>query len=279
MIGGFSMVSLLLVFLAGVGAGFVGYAVGASSLVSYPALLAFGIPPVLANATNTVGVVGTGFGGALGARVELKGQRPRVIAYIAIGVVGGVLGALLLLGFDPTIFEHAVPPLILMSTLLIAVNPRGRMEARQAARDVLERTASGHAVSSGTSRTQAKKQIQPMSKDPWWLWIAVSFCGMYSGYFGAGAGTLVLHLPRRGGVARRHRHVRGMLPRQLHRAAHHAQDSREDHAHRRGRRRSDPDCRPCGEGVSVTPCCDVLPAVRATSPTGLTRPGFHSASA
>ncbi|MDD6373864.1 MAG: sulfite exporter TauE/SafE family protein [Bifidobacteriaceae bacterium] len=192
MIGGFSMVSLLLVFLAGVGAGFVGYAVGASSLVSYPALLAFGIPPVLANATNTVGVVGTGFGGALGARVELKGQRPRVIAYIAIGVVGGVLGALLLLGFDPTIFEHAVPPLILMSTLLIAVNPRGRMEARQAARDVLERTASGHAVSSGTSRTQAKKQIQPMSKDPWWLWIAVSFCGMYSGYFGAGAGTLVL---------------------------------------------------------------------------------------
>jgi len=192
MIGGFTIGSLLLILLAGIGAGFVGYAVGASSLVSYPALLAFGIPPVLANATNTVGVVGTGLGGALGARTELKGQRARVIVYVGIGIVGGILGALLLLGFDPTIFEHAVPPLILMSTLLIAINPRGRMEARQAARDVLEHAASGNAASSGASRTQAKKQIQPMSKDPWWLWIAVSFCGVYSGYFGAGAGTLVL---------------------------------------------------------------------------------------
>ena len=59
MIAGFSITSLLLILLAGIGAGFVGYAVGASSLVSYPALLAFGIPPVLANASNTVGVVGT----------------------------------------------------------------------------------------------------------------------------------------------------------------------------------------------------------------------------
>lgn len=56
MIAVFSITSLLLILLAGVGAGFVGYAVGASSLVSYPALLVFGIPPVLANASNTVGV-------------------------------------------------------------------------------------------------------------------------------------------------------------------------------------------------------------------------------
>ena len=67
MIAGFSITSLLLILLAGIGAGFVGYAVGASSLVSYPALLAFGIPPVLANASNTVGVVGTGIGGVMGA--------------------------------------------------------------------------------------------------------------------------------------------------------------------------------------------------------------------
>ena len=66
MIAGFSITSLLLILLAGIGAGFVGYAVGASSLVSYPALLAFGIPPVLANASNTVGVVGTGIGGVMG---------------------------------------------------------------------------------------------------------------------------------------------------------------------------------------------------------------------
>ena len=62
MIAGVSITTLLLVLAAGIGAGFVGYAVGASSLISYPALLAFGIPPVLSNTTNTVGVCGTGIG-------------------------------------------------------------------------------------------------------------------------------------------------------------------------------------------------------------------------
>lgn len=141
-------------------------------------------PAVLANASNTVGVVGTGFGGVLGARVELKGQGRRAATYIAIGVCGGVLGAVLLLELDPKVFEFAVPPLILLSTLLIALNPRGRMEARQAAHAVL-------AQRDGTSNL-APTMTQPMSKDPWWLWVCVSLCGVYSGYFGAGAGTLVL---------------------------------------------------------------------------------------
>lgn len=76
MIAGMSVTTLLSVLVAGVAAGFVGYAVGASSLVSYPALLAFGIPPVLSNTTNTVGVCGTGIGGLLSARKELTGQGP-----------------------------------------------------------------------------------------------------------------------------------------------------------------------------------------------------------
>ena len=116
MIAGFSITSLLLILLAGIGAGFVGYAVGASSLVSYPALLAFGIPPVLANASNTVGVVGTGIGGVMGARKELKGQAVRSITYVVIGAFGGVAGAFLLLKLDPSVFEFAAPVLILPRT-------------------------------------------------------------------------------------------------------------------------------------------------------------------
>ena len=98
MIAGVSITTLLLVLVAGIGAGFVGYAVGASSLISYPALLAFGIPPVLSNTTNTVGVCGTGIGGLLSARKELKGQGRRVAVYACIGLVGGIIGGLLLLG-------------------------------------------------------------------------------------------------------------------------------------------------------------------------------------
>ena len=211
MIAGFSITSLLLILLAGIGAGFVGYAVGASSLVSYPALLAFGIPPVLANASNTVGVVGTGIGGVMGARKELKGQAVRSITYVVIGAFGGVTGAFLLLKLDPSVFEFAAPVLILLSSLIIAINPRGRMQAKQAAADATAQLkhidASEATVATvATEATEAAKRattptaphrppeqlVQPMSQDSWWVWLGVAAVAIYSGYFGAGAGTLAL---------------------------------------------------------------------------------------
>lgn len=205
MIAGFSITSLLLILLAGIGAGFVGYAVGASSLVSYPALLAFGIPPVLANASNTVGVVGTGIGGVMGARKELKGQAVRSITYMVIGAFGGVAGAFLLLKLDPSVFEFAAPVLILLSSLIIAINPRGRMQAKQAAADATaqlkhieatEATEATEAAKRATTPTAPHRPpeqlVQPMSQDSWWVWLGVVAVAIYSGYFGAGAGTLAL---------------------------------------------------------------------------------------
>lgn len=162
MIAGVSITTLLLVLAAGIGAGFVGYAVGASSLISYPALLAFGIPPVLSNTTNTVGVCGTGIGGLLSARRELRGQGVRVAVYACIGLVGGIIGGLLLLELPAEVFECAVPPL-----------PQSH-QGERAAR-IASKTASG-----------------TLRNDPWWLWVGVSFVGVYSGYFGAAAGTLAL---------------------------------------------------------------------------------------
>ena len=199
---GLSALTLLVVLVAGIGAGFLGYAVGASSLVSYPAMLALGIPPVVANATNTVGVFGTGIGGVLGARAELRGQRLRVITYVLIGSIGGVVGARLLLGFDPRVFELAVPPLILLSAVVIAVNPRGRSQSKQAVRDA-ERQLSqvgddgflpSRTVEDGRSAMIPPDGdgVRPLSSDSWWVWLAVSAVAVYSGYFGAGAGTLVL---------------------------------------------------------------------------------------
>lgn len=205
MIAGFSITSLLLILLAGIGAGFVGYAVGASSLVSYPALLAFGIPPVLANASNTVGVVGTGIGGVMGARKELKGQAVRSITYVVIGAFGGVAGAFLLLKLDPSVFEFAAPVLILLSSLIIAINPRGRMQAKQAAADATAQLKHSEATEATDATDAAKRAttptaphrppeqlVQPMSQDSWWVWLGVVAVAIYSGYFGAGAGTLAL---------------------------------------------------------------------------------------
>ena len=187
MIAGVSAVTLLLVLVAGIGAGFVGYAVGASSLISYPALLAFGIPPVLSNTTNTVGVLGTGIGGLLSARKELKGQGKRVAVYACIGLVGGIIGGLLLLELPAKVFEFAVPPLILFSALLIALNPRKKAAARDAVAQALPQSHQGERAA-----RIADRSASGMRGDPWWLWVGVSFVGIYSGYFGAAAGTLAL---------------------------------------------------------------------------------------
>lgn len=187
MIAGVSITTLLLVLAAGIGAGFVGYAVGASSLISYPALLAFGIPPVLSNTTNTVGVCGTGIGGLLSARRELKGQGVRVAVYACIGLVGGIIGGLLLLELPAKVFEFAVPPLILFSALIIAINPRKKAAARDAVAQALPQSQQGERVAQIANKTDDGKL-----HDPWWLWLGVSFVGIYSGYFGAAAGTLAL---------------------------------------------------------------------------------------
>ena len=250
-IGGLSELSMALILLAGVGAGFVGYAVGAASLVSYPAVLALGIPPVVANVSNTVGVVGMGIGSMIGASKELRGQRRRAAVYVGIGAVGGIVGSLLLLKLDPTVFEFLVPPLILLSSIIIAIDPHGRGQVRQAVRDVAAQArrlahnrsgmngptagvgvggphatdrpaapnnnmarppeASTDGIMSSGAHAEANPvdpvdcanavnvvsepaplPMQPMSHDPWWLWVAMSMVGVYAGYFGAGAGTVAL---------------------------------------------------------------------------------------
>ena len=249
MIAGVSITTLLLVLVAGIGAGFVGYAVGASSLISYPALLAFGIPPVLSNTTNTVGVCGTGIGGLLSARKELKGQGRRVAVYACIGLVGGIIGGLLLLELPAKVFEFAVPPLILFSALIIALNPRKKAAARDAVAQALPQSHQGERAALIASKTADGT----LRNDPWWLWAGVSFVGVYSGYFGAAAGTLALAILDLGKIgpfhqinalktvvasartspprscssavlrllAVRHRHVPGLHHRQFHRPSGH----------------------------------------------------------
>ena len=85
--------------------------------------------------------------------------------------------------------------MILFSSLIIAVNPRGRMQARQAAADVMAQARSlttPQGQGSDGAPASALASTQPMSKDPWWIWLGVAFVAVYSGYFGAGAGTCAL---------------------------------------------------------------------------------------
>jgi uncharacterized membrane protein YfcA len=111
----------------GVVAGVVSTVVSLASIISYPALLAFGLPPLTANVTNTVALVFTGIGAAAGSRPELAGEGGRVLRLGPVAALGGATGALLLLVTPPRTFELIAPWLIAMASLLLARPPSGRV--------------------------------------------------------------------------------------------------------------------------------------------------------
>src|SRR5688500_1067651 len=99
------LTELLLLVVAGVGAGLAGSMAGLASLVSYPALLATGLGAVEANVTNTVALVFSSLGSVTGSRPELAGQGHDVRRLAVAATAGGAAGAALLLATDPETFE------------------------------------------------------------------------------------------------------------------------------------------------------------------------------
>ena len=112
--------------LAGAGllAGAVNAVAGGGSLLSFPALLAVGYPALTANVTNSVALTPGYFGGTLGYRRELEGQRRRILALGATSAVGAVLGAFLLVVSSAEFFERVVPFLIFLACALLAAQTR-----------------------------------------------------------------------------------------------------------------------------------------------------------
>lgn len=154
---------VVLLLLAGVGAGITGYGAGLASLVSYPALLAVGLSPLAANATNTAALTGVAVGGVSSARQELVGTRARLVRFGAAGLVGGVVGALLLVVLPESTFAAVVPWLVVLGSMVLLLRPW------------LQHLHGGRVSERG-----------PLAVG------AVTLLAVYGGYFGAGAGTLVI---------------------------------------------------------------------------------------
>jgi uncharacterized membrane protein YfcA len=162
-----SGLELLLLVCAGLGAGLAGSVAGLASLVSYPALLAVGLGPVTANVTNTAALVFSSLGSTLGSRTELRGQAPAVRALAVAAVLGGSAGAGLLLLTPADTFERIAPWLIGAAALAILIPPRVRAAER----------SDGEPYVAGAG-----------------LVVGVFLVGIYGGYFGAGAGVVLLAL-------------------------------------------------------------------------------------
>jgi uncharacterized membrane protein YfcA len=109
---------------AGVVAGVLGSAGGITSLVSYPALLAVGVPPLPANVANIVAATAMGPGAALSSRPELVGTRRLVTRLLVLGILGSVAGAVLLLSTPAGVFARVVPFLVALGALVLLLQPR-----------------------------------------------------------------------------------------------------------------------------------------------------------
>ncbi|WP_169946465.1 sulfite exporter TauE/SafE family protein [Microbispora sp. H11081] len=149
--------------LAGVGlvAGIVSTVVSLATVVSYPALLAFGLPPLTANVTNTVALLFTGVGAAAGSRQELTGQGRLLARLGLVTALGGATGAALLLVTPSRTFEAVAPALIASASLLL----------------LLHRPRAGRVYLGGENGVALRAGV---------------FCvAVYTGYFGAAGGILM----------------------------------------------------------------------------------------
>ena len=149
---------------AGFAAGGVNAIVGSGSLITFPVLLAVGYPSVVANVSNTVGLVPGGISGVIGYRRELEGQWRRAMTLACGTSVGALIGGILLLTLPTSVFDAVVPILILLAVVLMAIKRTPNVHTRAGAH------RRGTAASFGT--------------------------GIYGGYFGAAQGIILMSLLR-----------------------------------------------------------------------------------
>jgi uncharacterized protein len=164
-----SALDVVFVILAGLGAGAINAVVGSGTLITFPVLLALGYPPVIANVSNTIGLVPGSIAGAWGYRRELEGQARRLGRLLVSSVAGGIVGAILLLALPAAAFKAIVPAFIVVALVLVVVQPR-------------------------VARGLAARGREPGNIGGFGPLAGLFACGVYGGYFGAAQGIVILAL-------------------------------------------------------------------------------------
>lgn len=151
--------------LAGLAAGAVNTAIGSGSLITYPVLLMVGLPPVVANVTNTVGLAPGSVAGTWAFRDELRQHRRLLLLLVPLAATGAVVGGSLLLRLPSEAFSLAVPVLIILAALLVTLQP------------MLVPKGTGGSAPNGKRGALA---------------VSVLGASVYGGYFSAAQGILLL---------------------------------------------------------------------------------------
>jgi uncharacterized protein len=163
-----TFVDYILITLAAMAAGAINALAGGGTLITFPTLIALGIPAVASNVTNTVALVPGYLGATWAQRKDIRDQKKRLVFLLPAGLVGGLVGGLLLLNTGERVFRFLVPYLILFASGLLAVQDPVRAWIQR----------------------RAKEGGKPISET--WAALPVGLAGIYGGYFGAGLSVIVL---------------------------------------------------------------------------------------
>ncbi|MBT0114449.1 sulfite exporter TauE/SafE family protein [Vibrio alginolyticus] len=164
------LLELSLLFIAGVIGGIINSIAGGGSFITFPALLAVGVPPIMANATNTYASCAGYISGAVGFREEIMKNKHELLFTVSFSLVGGAVGAYLLLNTPESLFMEAIPWLLLFATVLFLTSSRLTMLIKTVAKEHKHAGILG-AIALGL------------------LLVGVS---AYGGFFNAGLGVIVL---------------------------------------------------------------------------------------
>jgi len=165
---------MILIVLAGVGAGAINSLVGSGTLITFPTLVALGFPPVTATMSNAIGLVAGGVSGTWGYRAELSGQWDRLRWQIPASVSGAAIGAFLLLHLPEKVFTRIVPVLLVLALILVVIGPRIQAYARRRAEEA----------------GRSAEHVSPKRMTA--LVVGTFAVGVYGGYFTAAQGILLI---------------------------------------------------------------------------------------
>jgi uncharacterized membrane protein YfcA len=170
------VVEALAIVAAGFWAGLINVVVGSGTLATFPTLLLFGYPPLVANVSNNIGLVGGGISGTIGYRREVGGYRRELRQLLPASLLGGVTGAVLLLALPADAFQTIVPILIAVGLCMVVLGPALQ---RRAARGRDADTEYGRL----STLTRPRLAV---------VFFAIYLLGIYGGYFGAAQGVLIV---------------------------------------------------------------------------------------
>lgn len=177
-----------LILVAGVWAGLINTIVGSGTLVTFPVLVTMGVPPVTATMSNAMGLIAGNLTGAWNYRAELRGLRGTLLKLLPCSIVGGAIGAGLLMVLPEEVFSYVAPALIVVALFFVVFQPRlqGIVRRRKEAQ-------AQEIADAARAHGEEPAQLDPNSlPQPSILYVLVFIAGIYGGYFVAAQGVLLL---------------------------------------------------------------------------------------